>query len=105
MNVPFFYNQHKKGGVFSWKKGRRKKEMPVCDEIIEKHMKTTEERLNDHAGRIRNLETTTAVTDEKVDNVSENLSKLTKSIYSLAAAIITALASFFIYAVQTNIFK
>lgn len=79
--------------------------MTICDEIIEKHMKTTEDQLDNHAQRIRDLEKSTAVTDERVDNLCDTMGKLTKAIYSLVGAILTTLISFFIYAVQTGIFR
>lgn len=86
------------------KKEGEKKGMP-CDEILEKHMQTTEDRLNDHAGRIRDLEKSTAVTDERVDNLCDTMGKLTKAIYSLVASILATLVGFFVYAIQTGIFK
>lgn len=79
--------------------------MQLCDEIIEEHIKTTKNRLNNHAERIRTLEKSTAVTDERVDNLCNTMGKLTKAIYSLVGAILTTLISFFIYVVQTGIFK
>lgn len=79
--------------------------MQVCDEILEEHMKTTKDRLDDHAKRIRILEKSTAVTDERVDNLCNTMGKLTKAIYSLVGAILTTLISFFIYVIQTGILK
>jgi predicted transcriptional regulator len=74
------------------------------EEFVRKQLETTEDRLNDHAERIRCLEKGQAVTDSRVDSLCEKLEKQTKSINTLTAAISTALIGFFFYAVQTHIF-
>ena len=78
--------------------------MPVNEEYISKQLETTEDRLNDHAERIRVLERGVAVTDAKVKSLCERLEKQTKSINTLAGSIITALIGFFIYAVEVGVF-
>lgn len=79
--------------------------MPVNEELIEKQLKTTEDRLNDHAERLRGLEMGIAVTDAKVKSLCESLEKQTRSINTLIGMFSTALISFFFYAVQTGLFK
>ena len=57
--------------------------MALNDEYISKQLETTEDRLNDHAERIRTLEKGVAVTDAKVDTLCASLEKQTKSINAL----------------------
>ncbi|MCI5713680.1 MAG: hemolysin XhlA family protein [Lachnospiraceae bacterium] len=75
------------------------------EEYISKQLETTEDRLNDHAERIRVLEKGVAVTDTKVDSLCETLEKQTKSINALIGVFVTELVGFFIYAVEIGVFK
>lgn len=79
--------------------------MSVNEELIEKQLKTTEDRLNDHSERLRGLEMGIAVTDAKVKSLCESLEKQTKSINALVGIFSTALVGFFFYAIQTGLFK
>ncbi|MCI5712856.1 MAG: hemolysin XhlA family protein [Lachnospiraceae bacterium] len=88
-------------GYFCVRKGGT---MPISEEYISKQLETTEERLNDHAERIRVLEKGVAVTDAKVNSLCERLEKQTRSINTLAGSIITALIGFFVYAVEVGVF-
>lgn len=88
-------------GYFCVRKGGT---MPISEEYISKQLETAEERLNDHAERIRVLEKGVAVTDAKVNSLCERLEKQTKSINTLAGSIITALIGFFVYAVEVGVF-
>ncbi len=75
------------------------------EEFVTKQLETTEDRLNDHAERIRTLEKGVAVTDQRVDSLCGQLEKTTKSINVLSGTIITALIGFFMYAIQCGVFK
>ena len=79
--------------------------MALNDEYISKQLETTEDRLNDHAERIRTLEKGVAVTDAKVDSLCASLEKQTKSLNALIGTFATALVGFFIYAVEVGVFK
>jgi predicted nuclease with TOPRIM domain len=75
------------------------------EELVSKQLETNENRLNDHADRIRELEKSKAVTDEKIDNLCKSIEKQTKSINALIGTFASALVGFFFYAVQQGIFK
>lgn len=75
------------------------------EEYVKKQLETTEDRLNDHAERIRGLERGVAVTDARVDSLCESLEKQTKSINTLIGTLATALVGFFIYVIQNGIFN
>ena len=73
-------------------------------DVIKEKVEVHDTRLNDHGKRIRNLETKDAAQDARLENLCDKLEKQTRSIYILVGAILTALAGFFFYAVQTSIF-
>ena len=79
--------------------------MPLSEEYIKKQFETTEDRLNDHAERLRTTEKGVAVTDARVDTLCASLEKQTKSINALIGTFATALVGFFIYAVEIGVFK
>ena len=61
----------------------------------------TETRLNDHAQRIRALETADAAMAVRMENLCEKLDSLTNWIKALIVALITSTGGFFIWYVQT----
>jgi len=75
------------------------------NELIEHKLKIHEERINNHSGRIDELEKGRAATDVKMDNLCEKLEAQTKSINWLIGLMASGLLGFFFYAVQRNIFK
>lgn len=75
------------------------------EQYVEKQLEITEDRLNDHAERIRNLEKDQAITNTQIDNLCDKIEKQTKSINALIGTFATALLGFFFYCVQQGLFK
>lgn len=79
--------------------------MSLNEEYVTKQLETTEDRLNDHAERLRTLEKGAAVTSTRLENLCDMIEKQTKSINALVGVFITALIGFFIYCVEVGIFN
>lgn len=60
-----------------------------------------EKRLNDHAQRIRALESADAAMAVRMENLCEKLDSLTSWIKALVVMLITSMSGFFIWYVQT----
>ena len=75
------------------------------NELVEQQLDTTEKRLDDHAERIRKLESVTAVMDNRLAALYTALEHTNSTIKALVTTIITALIGFFFYAVQTGLFN
>lgn len=91
-------------GSFKYNQPTGGKEECMNEEYLKKQLETTEDRLNDHAERLRSLEKGIAVTDAKVSSLCESIEKQTKSINALIGTFAIALVGFFIYAIQQGIF-
>lgn len=75
------------------------------NELLEHKISVHDTRINDHSKRIDELEKNAAARDVKIDNLCEKLEAQTKSINWLIGILVTSLAGFFFYAIQTGIFK
>lgn len=75
------------------------------EELLEDKVKTHEQRINAHSDRLDKLENTQAEMTVKLDNLCSTIDKLAINLNKLTYAIITALVSFFFYAIQNNLFK
>lgn len=69
-------------------------------DILDRH----EKRINSHADKIDKLENKQAETNIKLDNLCNTINKLASNLNKLTYAILTALVSFFFYAIQNNLF-
>lgn len=74
------------------------------NELVEQQLDTAEKRLDDHAERIRKLESITAVMDNRLAALCTALEHTNSTMKALITTIVTALVGFFFYAVQTGIF-
>ena len=72
------------------------------DEWLKDTLKRHDERLQRHSERIDNTQAEMAV---KIENLCNTIDKLAINLNKLTYAIITALVSFFFYAIQNNLFK
>ena len=69
-------------------------------DILERH----EIRINNHSERLDKLENKQAEMSVKLDNLCNTIDKLASNLNKLTYAILTALVSFFFYAIQNNLF-
>lgn len=74
------------------------------DKLIEHRIKTCEDRLNNHGGRIDVLERDTTGLKTELKNLCENLKALTSVMKWFITVLIGAFISFFFYAIQNSIF-
>lgn len=77
----------------------------MTEEVIDKQITEHEDRLNDHAERLREIEKTQAVLNNQVLQLCKSLDATNSTMKALIVAIATSLAGFFIYAIQAGIFK
>lgn len=75
------------------------------EELLEDKVKTHEQSINAHSDRLDKLENRQAEMTVKLDNLCSTIDKLAINLNKLTYAIITALVSFFFYAIQNNLFK
>ena len=75
------------------------------DEWLKDTLKTHEQRINAHSDRLDKLENKQAEMAVKIENLCNTIDKLAINLNKLTYAIITALVSFFFYAIQNNLFK
>ena len=76
----------------------------MSEELLEHKVKIHEQRINNH-DRIDKLENKQAEMAVKIENLCNTIDKLAINLNKLTYAIITALVSFFFYAIQNNLFK
>lgn len=74
------------------------------EELLEDKVKTHEQRINAHSDRLDKLENTQAEMAVKIENLCNTIDKLAINLNKLTYAIITALVSFFFYAIQNHLF-
>lgn len=74
------------------------------DELVKDILDRHEKRINNHSGRLDKLENKQAETNVKLDNLCNTINKLASNLNKLTYAILTALVSFFFYAIQNNLF-
>ena len=75
------------------------------DEWLKDTLKRHDERLQRHSERIDKLENTQYEMAVKIENLCDTIDKLASNLNKLTYAIITALVSFFFYAIQNNLFN
>ncbi|NFF66850.1 hypothetical protein FDF69_08045 [Clostridium sporogenes] len=75
------------------------------EELMQDKIKTHDTRLNNHAGRIDKLEQNQSRVDVKIENLCDQIKQLVSVLKWYIGLSVGALASFFFYAVQHNIFK
>ena len=74
------------------------------EELLEHKLKVHEERINNHSDRLDKLENKHAEMTVKLENLCTTRDKLANNLNKLTYAIITALVSFFFYAIQNHLF-
>lgn len=74
------------------------------DEWLKDTLKRHDERLQRNSERIDKLENTQAEMTIKIENLCNTIDKLAIDLNKLTYAIITALVSFFFYAIQNHLF-
>ena len=75
-----------------------------CKNVSEK-LQDHEDRLNGHSERLDKLETFRAKSEEKIDNLCNELQGLTTTLRWFIGLLIGAFISFVFYAIQTHLFK
>ena len=74
------------------------------EELLEHKVKIHEQRINNLSDRIDKLENKQAEMAVKIENLCNTIDKLASNLNKLTYAIITALVSFFFYAIQNHLF-
>ncbi|APC85766.1 hemolysin XhlA family protein [Clostridium botulinum] len=83
-------------------------ELKVCEEKhkrIEEKINVHDIRLNDHSKRIDKIEQSQSRTDAKMENLCDQLKQLVSVLKWYVGLTVGGLVSFFLYAIQHNIFK
>ncbi|NFM30692.1 hypothetical protein FDC02_05155 [Clostridium botulinum] len=83
-------------------------ELKVCEEKhkrIEEKINVHDIRLNDHSKRIDKIEQSQSRTDAKIENLCDQLKQLVSVLKWYVGLTVGGLVSFFLYAIQHNIFK
>ena len=75
------------------------------EEYVKETLVRHEKILNDHDNDIDKLKQDNASLKTEIKNLCNNLEKLTGTLNKLTYAIVTALGGFFIWAIQSNLFK
>ena len=75
------------------------------EDFLRDTLKRHDERLQGHSERLDKLENTQSEMAVKIENLCDTIDKLASNLNKLTYAIITALVSFFFYAIQNNLFK
>lgn len=82
------------------------------EKLCKERCKTVDEKLTNHervlngySERFDKLETFRAKSEEKIDNLCEDLKSLTSTLKWFIGLLIGAFISFFFYAVQAHLFK
>ncbi|EJP6471350.1 hemolysin XhlA family protein [Clostridium botulinum] len=83
-------------------------ELKVCEERhkrIEEKINVHDIRLNNHSERIDKIEQNQSRTDAKMENLCDQLKQLVSVLKWYVGLTVGGLVSFFLYAIQHNIFK
>ncbi|MCS4440086.1 hemolysin XhlA family protein, partial [Clostridium botulinum] len=72
---------------------------------IEEKINVHDIRLNDHSKRIDKIEQSQSRTDAKMENLCDQLKQLVSVLKWYVGLTVGGLVSFFLYAIQHNIFK
>lgn len=83
-------------------------ELKVCEEKhkrLEEKINVHDIRINNHSERIDKIEQNQSRTDAKIENLCDQLKQLVSIMKWYIGVSVGALASFFFYAIQHNLFK